>query len=50
MESTKTIRTRQIKELAAHSNTCKENGVIVAGDFNESMKSDNVKSFMNEAG
>ena len=47
VESAKIIRKRQLMELAEHVNKCKATDVIVAGDFNESVKSDNVKSFMN---
>ena len=48
VESAKIIRKRQLKELAEYVNKCKAADVIVAGDFNESTRSENIKSFMNE--
>ena len=50
VESAKTIRKRQIKELAARANKRKVSDVIVSGDFNERTNSDDAKSFMNETG
>ena len=50
VESSKIIRKRQLKELAYYIRKCKAADVIVAGDFNDSTKSDNTKSFMNETG
>ena len=48
IESAKIIRTRQLKELVDHIKKCAATDVVVAGDFNESVRSENVRSFMNE--
>ena len=48
VESAKIIRKIQLKELVDHAKKCKATNVMIAGDFNESAKSDAAKSFMNE--
>ena len=50
VESAKKIRNRQSKELSERANKCKATDVIVSGDFNESTRSENANSFVNETG
>ena len=48
--SAKTIRTKKLKELAVHIKNCAATDVMIAGDFNESVRSENIMNSMNETG
>ena len=48
VESAKIIRTRQLKELAEHVKKCAATDVVVIGDFNESIRSENMKRFVSD--
>ena len=48
--STNEIRNKQLKEFADCAKRCGATDAIIAGDFNESLGSENTTNFMNETG